>query len=140
LSLEAGAELQVTRARRPSYNFEGGRFYQMSLPMSDYLGRLRLSGTEYALLYVLTGKQNRGGLITMTQKMLAERLRTGRTDVSRILKKFRRWGLVIQIGNGAYRINPRVAFYGTSEEQEAVLSELDEDLPTLNLPKIPEDG
>ncbi|WP_160050108.1 MULTISPECIES: MarR family transcriptional regulator [unclassified Nocardiopsis] len=112
----------------------------MSLPMSDYLGRLRLTGAEYALLLVLNGKQNRGGLIEMTQGQLAERARLGRTDASRILKKFRSWGLVIKVGNGAYRINPRVAFYGTSEEQEAVLHELDEDLPTLNLPKIPGDG
>lgn len=139
LSLDPGAELQVTRSRRPSYRFEGGKFYQMSLPMSLYLGKLRLSGAEYALLHVLTGSQARGGLIEMTQKEIAKKVRTGRSDVSRTLKKFRGWGLVIQVGNGLYRINPRVAFYGTSEEQEAVLSELYEDLPELRLPRIPGD-
>ncbi|MGW8527011.1 hypothetical protein [Nocardiopsis sp. NPDC055824] len=135
IKLAHGDELHVTRQARTQYDFVGGSYYQMSLPLSFELGRLRLSGAEFSLLHLLMGSQERGGIIKLKQTEMAEEMRSERGEVNKLLKRLRSWGLVIPVSRGVYRVNPRVAFYGTSSEQAEVIAQLPDGAPEITLPQ-----
>lgn len=135
IQLAHGDQLRVTRQPHTNYDFVGGSYYQMSLPLSFELGQLRLSGAEFSLLHILMGSQERGGIIKLKQAEMAEEMRSERGEVSKLLKRLRAWGLVIAVQRGVYRVNPRVAFYGTSSEQAEVIAQFPDGAPEIKLPR-----
>lgn len=124
----------VVEGNRTDYDFLGKTFYMASRELSRKLPHLGLTATEYDVLHTLFGTQERGGIIRATQKALADELNIGRKEVGEALRVLAQWGLIWQHRRGEYRINPRVAFYGKSDEQARALEQIPDTVPELNLP------
>lgn len=135
LKLGHGQRLTV-EGERTQFDFYGGQFYLASTALSERLPYLGLSATQYDIWHTLLGVQHRGGVITMSQGQIAEKLGTDRKEVGDALRCFARWGLIWRQRKGRYRINPRIAFYGKSQEQEAALADMPPDVPPITLPDV----
>lgn len=134
LRLGHGHRLAVENART-QYEFYGGSFYLASRELSAKLPTLGLTALQYDVWHTLLGVQQRGGVITMTQAQLAERLHTDRKEIGAAVGIFRRWGLLYTPARGRICLNPRIAFYGSSERQEEALADmLPYDVPPITLP------
>lgn len=139
LKLDPGDTLQVSRPGYTTYNFHGRSFFQMSLQLTDELARLKLTRTEYIVLNAVIGaqKRNSAGIIGRSQAAISKRVNVAAADVSRAVKKFVSWNLIIREGYRKLRLNPHAAFYGTSEEQAGALAEM-QGYPQIRLPPLPE--
>lgn len=133
LRLRRGQRIAV-EGERTEYDFYGGSFYLASRELSRRLPHLRLTVTQYDVWHTLLGEQHRGGVVTMTQAQIAKNLGTSRRKVGEALALFSEWGLIWRPRRGKYRINPRIAFFGKSAEQEEALGEMPADVPPITLP------
>ncbi|WP_174546538.1 hypothetical protein [Nocardiopsis dassonvillei] len=124
------------------YDFLGGSFRQMASALGQIAVEYDLSKRQCHLILMLAGKQERGGLIKMTQAEMAKEMRSksqpegwDRTDVSKMLTQLRKIGLIYAVPGkrGQYRFRPEVIFHGTSAEQQAAIAEMPESVPELRL-------
>lgn len=134
LRLGHGHKLAV-ESDRSEFDFYGGSFYQASRALSAKLPSLGLTELQYSVWHTLCGTQLKGGIIPMTQKQIAERLQADVKEVGVAIRRFRTWGLLYTPGRGRICLNPRIAFYGTSErQQEALADMMPYDVPEITLP------
>jgi hypothetical protein len=133
LRLGHGHRLAVER-ERSQYEFVGGKFYMASRALSEYFPYLGLTALQYDLWHTLCGVQSKGGIIGMTQQQLADRLQTERNRVGEALRLFEDWGLLYRPTRGRICLNPRITFYGTSEQQAEALADLPDSVPHITLP------
>lgn len=133
LRLGHGHRLSV-ESTRSQFEFHGGSFYMASRALSERLPYLGLTGLQYDVWHTLLGVQHKGGIIAMTYQQIADRLQTDKKNISRAIALFRSLGLVYQPRRGTIRLNPLIAFYGSSEQQQDALAEVPEDVPAITLP------
>lgn len=133
LRLGHGHRLAVERDRS-QFEFYGGSFYQASRALSERLPFLGLTALQYGVWHTLLGVQIRGGIIAMTQAQLAARLQTDTKSIRRALQIFEEWGFIYRPRKGQIRLNPLIAFYGSSGQQAEALADLPDDVPPITLP------
>lgn len=134
MRLGRGQRLAV-EGERSDYTFLGGSFYMASRALSDRLPFLGLTALQYDVWHILLGRQLRGGVVMLTQAQIADTLQTDRKEVRLALARFEEWGLVYRPRRGQIRLNPMIAFYGSSEAQREALDEMPEDVPEIVLPE-----
>lgn|GEM_PF-2950974 len=135
INVRTGDKLVVEPGHRTEYDFYGRNgYYLMSRELSARLPMLGLNATQYDLLHLMMGIQERGGIVTQTQAKLAEALGIHRTEIVKAMRLLLELGLIWQEKRGVYRINPRCAFYGRSGEQIEAVQAIPEHVPDLNLP------
>lgn len=134
LRLSPGQRLAV-EGSRTQFEFYGGSFYMASRALSERLPYLGLTALQYDVWHTLLGVQQRGGVISMTHQQLADRLQTDRKEIGTAIAVFSRWGLVYRPKRGRIRLNPLIAFYGSSEAQVQALAEMPDDVPRIRLPE-----
>lgn len=134
LRLGHGQRLSVEGVRT-QFEFYGGSFYMASRALSERLPYLGLTALQYDVWHTLLGVQYRGGIISMTQQQLADRLQTDRKEVGIALQRFTTWGLIYRPKRGRIRLNPLIAFYGSSEAQQEALADMPDDVPPITLPE-----
>ena len=130
-----GDRLVVERDHPNRYDFVGGAYYLISKELSAKLPTLGLTATQYDLLHLMMGVQQRGGVVRQTQTDLGHTLGIDRKEVGKAMQPLVEIGLIWQEKRGLYRINPRCAFYGRSGEQAQAVEEIPAHVPELRLPE-----
>ncbi|MFD9593121.1 hypothetical protein ACFWA9_10225 [Kitasatospora sp. NPDC059973] len=121
--------------RREDFEFLGHTFYMASKELSAKLPFLGITATEYDVWHTMLGEQLKGGIVPITVTKLGERLGIGRKEAGEALTKFLDMGFMWLERRGRYRINPRIAFWGTSYDQQRALALMPDSIPEIRLPE-----
>jgi hypothetical protein len=135
VSLNPSPEPALPADRREDFDFLGHTFYMASKELSARLPFIGLTATEYDVWHTVLGDQLRGGIVPITVTKLGERLGIGRKEAGEALARFLDMGFMWLERRGRYRINPRIAFWGTSAEQQRALALMPDSIPEIRLPK-----
>ncbi|WP_371484880.1 hypothetical protein [Kitasatospora sp. NBC_00315] len=143
IRLEPGESVSVNPApapepgagRREDFDFLGHTFYMASKELSAKLPFIGLTATEYDVWHTMLGAQLKGGIVLTTVIKLGERLGIGRKEAGEALAKFLGMGFMWLEKRGRYRINPRIAFWGSSAEQQRALALMPDSIPEIRLPE-----
>jgi len=94
----------------------------------------RLTATEYDVWNTLLGHMQHGGTVPLGRGDIATRLNIDAGSVSRALKRLRDLGLIWQLSQRKYQVNPVIAFKGSPEEWVTAMDSLPEDVPPVPFP------
>lgn len=113
------------------YDFYGGSFSQISRVVGRIVVDEDLGKRACHLLLILSGEQERGGSIRLTQKamgkLMASKARPkgwSEQEVSQVLEELREAGLFFKIGKGHYAFDPQAVFRGTASEQRDAIARI----------------
>ncbi|MFE9427028.1 hypothetical protein ACFYNO_29135 [Kitasatospora sp. NPDC006697] len=140
IRLEPGESVSVAPAPALSsgghedFDFLGEHFYLASVELSAKLPLIGLTATEYDVWHAMLGAQLKGGIVPITVTKLGEGLGIGRGEAGQALARFA-LGFIWQERRGQYRINPRIAFWGTSRQQRLALARMPDTIPRIRLPE-----
>ncbi|MEU2134766.1 replication/maintenance protein RepL [Streptomyces sp. NPDC018352] len=124
-----GFDITAKLRRREAHDMLGGDGYSL---ISNYFARKVLpyclmhkiiSPMQTAVLSNFIGRQNRG-LITATQQEVADEIGVARQSVGPAVDRLCNLNLVRQVKRKVYELNPRIAFNGNGDEQNAFLEQL----------------
>lgn len=120
------------------YDFYGGSYRQISALLGPIMVQEDLSKRACHLLVMLSGEQQRGGAIRLTQAKIAALMASdrrpkgwNRVEVNEVLMELREAGLLYKVKNGHYAFDPQAVFHGTAPEQRSAIANMPEDFPKL---------
>lgn len=135
VSLNPAPAPEPAAGRREDFDFLGHTFYMASKELSAKLPFIGLTATEYDVWHTMLGAQLKGGIVPITVIKLAERLGIGRKEAGEALTRFLGMGFMWLEKRGRYRINPRIAFWGSSADQQRALAMMPDSIPEITLPE-----
>lgn len=122
------------------YDFYGGSYRQISALLGPIVVEKDLSKRACHMLIMLSGQQQRGGAIRLTQVQMAELMISerrpkgwNRVEVNEVLMELRDAGLLYKVGRGHYAFDPQAIFHGTAPEQRSAIANMPEDFPRLQV-------
>ncbi|WP_285739363.1 hypothetical protein [Kitasatospora phosalacinea] len=135
VAVNPAPEPEPASPKREDFDFLGHTFYMASKELSAKLPFIGLTATEYDVWHTMLGAQLKGGIVPITVIKLGERLGIGRKEAGEALARFLDMGFMWLERRGRYRINPRIAFWGSSAEQQRALALMPDSIPEIRLPE-----